>query len=381
MATTSAVSIKKHFAVLKDPRVRGRRRHRLLDIIVIGICGVIADCDTWQDIEIFAQERAAWFKRFLSLRFGIPAHDTLERVFDRIDPRAFSVCFCRWVQAISAALGRAHIAIDGKTLRRSFDAASGLGPLHVVSAWATQQHLSLGQLAVDGKSNEIKAIPRLLELLDLHGALVTLDAMGCQKEIAHKIVDAGGDYVLTVKDNQEHLLDDIQATVQKALDGELPDALVDQHTTTERGHGREEERSYVVVQCVDGIRDRAHWSKLKVVGMCYTESKRAGKASTETRYFIGSRRMNAKRYGQTLRHHWRIENCLHWQLDVTCGEDDSRIQNRHAAENFAMLRRGAVSLLKQNGSKRSLRGKRKKAALNIDFLEEILRGGSSLAKL
>lgn len=378
---TSAVSIKRHFAGLRDPRVRRRRRHRLLDIIVIAICGVIADCDDWQDIEVFGQERAAWFKRFLSLRNGIPSHDTFERVFDRIDPRVFSVCLCRWIQAISEALGLAQIAIDGKTLRRSFDRSTELGPLHLVSAWATQQHLSLGQMAVDGKSNEITAIPRLLELLDLHGALVTIDAMGCQKEIAKKIVDGGGDYVMTVKENQEHLLDDIQTTVQKALDGELPDAIVNEHTTRERGHGREEERTYVVVQCVDGIRARRHWSKLKVVGMCSSERTSAGKTSTETRYFIGSRRMSAKRYGQALRHHWRIENCLHWQLDVTCGEDDSRICSRNAADNFAALRRGAISLLKQNCCKRSLRGKRKKAALNSNFLEEILHGSRALAKL
>jgi predicted transposase YbfD/YdcC len=374
MATTSAVSIKEHFTRLKDPRVRRRRRHRLLDIIVIAICGVIADCDNWQDIEVFAEKRASWFKRFLSLRSGIPSHDTFERVFDRIDPRVFAACFCSWVQAISAALGLAQIAIDGKTLRRSFDRSAALGPLHVVSAWATQQQLTLGQVAVDGKSNEITAIPQLLDLLDLHGALVTLDAMGCQKEIARKIVDRGGDYVLTVKGNQEHLLEDIQATIEKALDGELPAKLVEQHATSEDGHGRHEERSYVVVHHVEGIRDQVQWPKLKVVGMCSSERTCDGKTSTETRYFIGSRLMSAKRYGNALRNHWGIENSLHWQLDVTCAEDDSRVQKRNGAENFAMLRRGAVSLLKQNCSKRSIRGKRKMAALDPDFLEEILRG-------
>jgi predicted transposase YbfD/YdcC len=381
MATTNAVSIRKHFAALRDPRMRRRRRHRLLDIIFIAICGVIGDCDSWQDIAVFADKRAAWFRRFLGLRHGIPSHDTFERVFDRINPRVFATCFCSWVQAVSEALGTPHIAIDGKTLRRSFDQPSRLGPLHLVSAWATKQNLALGQVAVDGKSNEITAIPRLLQLLDLKGALVTLDAMGCQKDIAQKIVAAGGDYVLTVKENQERLLDDIQTTVQQALDGELPAAVVQEHSTSERGHGRQEERSYLVIDHVKGIRDRAQWAKLKVVGMCCSERTVNGKTSTEVRYFIGSRPRGAKYYGRALRDHWRIENSLHWQLDVTCSEDDSRIQKRNGAQNFALLRRVAVSLLKQNPSKRSIRGKRKMAALDTDFLEEILRGRRDLAKV
>jgi predicted transposase YbfD/YdcC len=374
MARLSKVAIRNHFVSLKDPRVRGRTQHRFLDIMVIAICGVIADCDSWREIELFAQQRAAWFKRFLSLRHGIPSHDTLERVFDRIDPRAFSLCFVRWVKALSECLPIAQIAIDGKTVRRSFNDTSGLGPLHLVSAWATQQHLTLGQVAVDGKSNEITAIPQLLELLDLKGALVTLDAMGCQKDIADKIVAGGGDYVLTVKDNQERLHQDIQATIERALDGGLPAASVSQHESRDRGHGREELRSYVVVSCLDHIRDQALWSKLRVVGMCYSERTAKGKTSAETRYFIGSRAMSAQRYGQTLRNHWSIENSLHWQLDVSFGEDDSRVQKRHAAANLSQMRRGAISLLKQNCSKLSLRGKRKKASLNTDFLVEILRG-------
>jgi predicted transposase YbfD/YdcC len=381
MAGLSKVAIKNHFVSLKDPRVRRRTQHRFIDIIVIGICGVIAECDNWREIELFAQQRAAWFKRFLSLRNGIPSHDTLERVFDRIDPRAFSCCFVQWVKAIGECLPVGHIAIDGKTVRRSFDHASGLGPLHLVSAWATQQHLTLGQVAVDGKSNEITAIPQLLALLDLKGALVTLDAMGCQKDIAAQIVAGGGDYVLTVKENQERLLEDIQATVEQALDGDLPLQSVSEHMSRQRGHGREEMRSYVVVSCLDSIRDRALWSKLKVVGMCYSERTLKGKTSAETRYFIGSRPRSARWYGQALRNHWGIENSLHWQLDVTFNEDDSRVQKRHGAANLAQLRRGAVSLLKQNCSKLSLRQKRKKAALTPDFLEEILRGHQQLEKL
>jgi predicted transposase YbfD/YdcC len=381
MAAIPVLSIRKHFASLRDPRVRRRRHHRLLDIIVIALCGVIADCDTWQDIELFAKKRSAWFRRFLGLPRGIPSHDTLERVFDRLNPQVFAACLCSWVQAVSEALGAPHIAIDGKTLRRSFDSSSGLGPLHLVGAWATKQSLALGQVAVENQSNEITAIPRLLEVLDLRGALVTLDAMGCQKAIAQKIIAAGGDYLMTVKNNQERLYDDIEATVHKALEGDLPAALVEEHTTAESSHGRQEERSYVVVHDLSGIRDRGQWPKLKVVGMCFSERTVNGYTSIETRYFIGSRTRGARYYGRMLRDHWRIENSLHWQLDVTCSEDDSRIQRRNGAQNFAALRRVAISLLKQNPSKLSLRRKRKSAAFDTAFLEEILRGRRELEQL
>lgn len=376
MAQSSPVAIKKHFRRLRDPRLR--RRHLLVDIIVIAICAVVSECDGWEDIGLFAKKRAGWFKRFLALPHGVPSHDTFRRVFNRLDPAAFGACFQSWIRTLSDVVGLAHVAIDGKTLRRSFDRSSDLGPLHLVSAWATQQHLTLGQVAVDGDSNEITAIPRLLALLDLHGALVTLDAMGCQKEIAAQIVANGGDYMLTVKDNQGHLLKDIQTTVERALDDQLPAASVSRHTTQERGHGRTERRSYVVVHNIDGIHDRDSWPKLKSVGMCYSERTLNGTTSSETRYFISSRRMSALRCGTALRHHWRIENCLHWQLDMNFDEDASRIRNRNAAENIAWLRRMAISLLKQNPAKMSLRQKRKAAAFDLAFLEEIARGPAKL---
>lgn len=379
MVVSSPASIKRHFGKLKDPRIRRRLRHELLDIIVIAICAVIADCDTWEDIGLFARKRQDWLGRFLTLPNGVPSADTFCRVFSRLAPEAFGACFQSWVRAVSTAVGLPHIAIDGKSLRRSADRAAGLGPLHLVSAWATQQHLTLGQVAVDSKSNEITAIPQLLALLDLQGALVTIDAMGCQKEIAAQIVAGGGDYVLTVKANQEHLLEDIQATVERALDGHLPTTQVEQYTTVERGHGRQEERSYVVIQNVEGIRDRPLWRQLTTVGMCCSERTVHGKTSTEVRYFIGSRRLSAKRYGQVLRNHWGIENNLHWQLDMTFDEDSSRICERNAAHHFAWLRRIALSLLKQNASKMSIRGKRKAAAMDLAFLEEIACGSVKLA--
>src|SRR5438105_1270018 len=241
-AITHVGSIKRHFGKLRDPRVKGRTRHLLVDIIVIAICGVIANCDDWPDIELFAQKREAWFRRFLKLPYGIPSHDTFERVFGQINPRVFERCCLEWLRAAAELVGVSHIAIDGKTLCGSANAK--LRPLHLVSAWAVQANLTLGQVAVDGKSNEITAIPKLLELLDLKGALVTIDAIGCQKTIARKIVDGGGDYVLTVKGNRAALLEDIQATVEQALEGNLPKGTVGQYITTEEAHGRKEERSY-----------------------------------------------------------------------------------------------------------------------------------------
>jgi predicted transposase YbfD/YdcC len=374
-ATQRLPAIQRYFRGLPEPRVQGRSKHLLVDIVVIAICAVIADCDDWSDIAQFGQQREAWFRRFLKLPYGIPSHDTFERVFAALDRRAFQRCCVQWFAAVGECLGLGHIAIDGKTLRGSGNAA--LGPLHVVSAWATEAHLTLGQVAVDKKSNEITAIPKLLELLDLHGALVTIDAMGCQKEIARQIVERGGDYLLTVKGNHAHLLEDIQATVAKGLDGELHPGVTRQFTTREEGHGRQEVRTYVVIEDVTGLRDRPSWAKVKVVGMCYRERTVDGRTATEVQYFMGSRRMSARRHAQALRAHWGVENNLHWQLDVSFGEDRSRLQGRQAAENFGVLRKTALSLLKRHPAKKSIARKRKAAALNTAFLEEILVGANN----
>jgi predicted transposase YbfD/YdcC len=370
------LSIRKHFTKLKDPRRRHRRLHRLQDIIVIALCAVIAGAQDWQEIETFGRKRRDWLKRFLPLANGIPSHDTFERVFDRLDPQAFQACFREWVQAIQEALSIKHVAIDGKTLRSSGSAK--LGPLHLVSAWATAQSLSLGQVAVDAKSNEITAIPALLELLDVQGALVTIDAMGCQKTIAQKILDRGADYILTVKDNQEHLLQDIQQALGQAFDKNFAGLEHDVYTTRERGHGREEYRSYTVLHHTDALRQRAEWAGLTTIGMCLSERTVQGKTTSEVRYFIGSRKAGAKVYGKALRNHWRIENSLHWQLDVNFAEDLNRVTKRNAAENLALLRRLSLSLLQAHPAKLSIAKKRFAAALDPDFLEEILRADGIL---
>jgi predicted transposase YbfD/YdcC len=376
----SDLSFTRFFRRLRDPRRNHLKRHLLLDLIAIAICAVVAGAKDWQQVVTFAQQRQVWLKTFLALPNGLPSHDTFERVFDRLDPQAFQVCFQRWVEALAGTLGLKHIAIDGKTLRHSGNTVKGWRSLHLVSAWATQCHLSLGQVAVEEKSNEITAIPLLLEMLDLHGALVTIDAMGCQKEIAKKIIEGQGDYILAVKDNQPRLLEDITACLEKALDSNYQLAGCDTHTTTDKKHGRRERRSYVVVHNPEGIRDQELWRGLQVVGLCLCERTIHGETSEEVHYFIGSRLMNARAYGAALRGHWGIENNLHWQLDVTFGEDGNRVQKRHGAANLALVRRLALSLLKRHPGKGSMACKQLAAALNPEFLEEILLGGSNLEK-
>lgn len=376
--TSPDLSIRKHFRGLKDPRRAHRRLHPLQDILVIALCAVVAGAQDWQDIETFGRKRRDWLARFLELPHGVPCHDTFERVFDRLDPRAFQAGFQGWVRAVQEALGIRHVAIDGKTLRGSGTAK--LGPLHLVSAWATAPGLSLGQVAVDSKSNEITAIPALLELLDVNGAFVTIDAMGCQKAIAEKVVGRGGDYILTVKDNQGHLLEDVERAVAGAFDTDFAGLEHDTYETRERAHGRDEYRSYTVLHSTAGLRHAADWAGLTTIGMCYSERTVGGVTSEEARYFIGSRKASARTYGRALRDHWRIENSLHWQLDVTFGEDGNRVTKRNAAENLALLRRLTLSLLQAHPARLSIAKKRFAAALDPAFLEEVLRGDGILEK-
>jgi predicted transposase YbfD/YdcC len=365
------LSVHRHFANLRDPRRRHGQRHRLLDIIAIALCAVIAGSDTWQEVETFARRRRDWLARFLDLEGGVPSHDTFERVFDRLDPLALQRCLLSWLGAICDALKIGHIAIDGKTARRSGSPTRGIKALHLVSAWAAEHSLTLGQVATQDKSNEITAIPRLLDLLDLGGALVTIDAMGCQKAIAAKIVDAGGDYVLTVKDNQGRLCDDILECICASMDDARAKRDV-YESEEEEGHGRIERRWVTVITDPEGIRDKGLWRGLKVVGSYYLERTAGGKTSEEMRLFIGSRGMSAEQYGRAIRGHWQIENGQHWSLDVSFREDDSRIRKRNGGINFAMLRKVALSLLKRHPSKDSINRKRYAAALDTSFLEEIL---------
>jgi predicted transposase YbfD/YdcC len=334
------------------------------------ICAVIADADGWEDIESYGRAKLEFLKGFLALPNGIPSHDTIERVFQRLKPAEFERCFRSWTQALAEELGLKHVAIDGKTLRRSFDNAAGKSALHLVSAWSVENHLTLGQQAVDGKSNEIRAIPELLRLLELNGAVVTIDAMGCQKEIADQIIEAGGEYILAVKENQPHLHQDI-------LDHfihihENGDAKCRHYRTTEKGHGRVEQRDYYLTPAPDTLRNREAWRGLKSIGQVVRQVERDGKMTGELCLYISSLDAKAGRFGKAVRGHWGIENSCHWVLDVTFDEDRSRIRKGHGPENFAMLRRLAIAMIKRLPVKTSIRRHRKKAAWDDSHLLTIL---------
>jgi predicted transposase YbfD/YdcC len=374
------ITIKHHFRKLKDPRIDRHKIHLLPNIIVIALCAVLSGAKDWQQIETFGIKRFDWLSRFLTQFTDVPSHDTFERVFDRIDPHAFHQCFQSWVAALAEKLSIKHIAIDGKTLRGS--GSSKLGPLHLVSAWATEQHLSLGQVATAEKSNEITAIPELLDLLELHGAIVTIDAMGCQKAIASKIIEREGHYALTVKDNQPTLLAEIKAKVLQAVETDFQNVQYDQHTTEERGHGRTEKRHFTILIDPVGLPQQAEWENLRVIGLCARE-RQVGKeaATTEVSYFIGSKVMSAKSYAKVLRNHWGIENNLHWQLDVSFGEDHNRVSKRNGAENLALLRKLALMMLKRHPGKKSLAVKQFQAALDPQFLEEVLLANANADKI
>lgn len=375
-----SLEIKKHFRGLKDPRRRHGRLHRLLDIVVIAVCAVTGGADNWEEIAAFGRRHESWFRRYLSLYGGIPAHDTFARVFARLDAKVFQRCLRDWLLAFGNILACKHIAIDGKTLCGSRRETNGLGPLHLVSAWASANHLILGQVAVEGKSNEITAIPKLLELLTVHGAVVTIDAMGCQKEIAAKIRERRCHYVLAVKENQPNLLHDIQDFFERAHDKDFAGIAHDCYETTSSGHGRHEKRSCEVIYDLSGIRNKDAWADLRAIGMCITERTVNGETTGDVRYFIGSQKKSARYYGITFRKHWGIENNLHWQMDVSFGEDANRTAERTAAENLTLVRRAAQTLVKRHPQKGGIKYKRRQAGWDLDFLEEILLGAANLEK-
>jgi predicted transposase YbfD/YdcC len=371
---SSSLSLVHHFAKLTDPRLRRRRRHQLLDIIALTICGVICGCKSWGEIAVYGRKKSDWLQTFLELPNGIPSKDTLRRVFARLQPAAFQSCFRGWMETLAATLGIKQIAIDGKTLRRSHNRGSGQAALHLVSAWATANHITLGQVAVSDKSNEITAIPQLLELLDLSGAIVTIDAMGCQKEIARQIREGGGHYVLAVKNNQERLMADVQACFAAELEKADNDSNYTYHKTLERSHGRIESRQYFTIDKPSGIRDEALWKDLRTINMVVSERQVVGEAATsEIRYYIGSKAGKATEYARYIRGHWGIENSLHWVLDMVFDEDQSRVRKDHGQENLALLRRLAVSILKNTEScEGSIRSKQFQAMLDDKVLEGML---------
>lgn len=362
------------FEDLTDPRIERTRVHDLFELVVVALCGTIAGADTWADIERFGNDRLTWLRTFLKLEGGVPSHDTFGRVFALLDPAELVACIQQWLEELGREIGK-HVAIDGKTLRGSGDKAACRNPLHLVSAWASETRLTLGQVAVDSKSNEITAIPLLLELLDLKGATVTIDAMGCQKEIAAKIVAGGGDYVLALKGNQEKLHQAVDAAFTTALEAHVRPPGVCRHVTTETNRGRQERREYTVLPAPRSLPGVADWKGLATFVMVLRITRIDGREKGEVSYFLSSLPPKVKALAKFIRQHWSIESQLHWVLDVTFSEDASRIRKQHAPQTSAMLRRLAVSILSADTSiKDNIRGKRYRACLNTNTLERILLG-------
>jgi len=368
------LSLTHHFADLADPRLDRTRAHDLLDIVVVAVCAILGGADSWVAVEVFGNAKLPWFKRFLVLRHGVPSHDTFGRVFRLLDPEQFRRCFLSWIEALTSLPDLEHVAIDGKTLRGSFDRHAGQAALHLVSAWANELRLTLGQVAVGGASNEITAIPKLLGLLELSGALVSIDAIGCQKEIARQVRTAGADYLLAVKGNQGHLCGDVAAAFTGVIERTPLTPSPTYHCTDKAAHGRREVRQCYVTDDLIGIRDRALWADLNTLGMVIDERTVGGDTTQEARYFISSRALTAAEMLAAVRGHWEIENCLHWSLDVTFGEDACRVRKDHAPENLALLRRMTLSLLKRAKVKMSLSMRRAKAGWDEGFMEEALFG-------
>lgn len=370
----SVASLQEHFSELTDPR-RREVTHPLINVVVIAVCAVICGADDFVAIAKWGRTKRDWLGKFLDLSAGIPSHDRFNAILAALKPAEFEKCLLSWVTALHEVTGGQIVPIDGKTLRRSFDAASGKSAIHMVSAWAAANHVSLGQVVTDAKSNEITAIPQLLELLEISGSLVTIDAMGCQTEIARNIVAHEADYCLAVKGNQPTLHQGIRDFFEEHLADDFARTKVRRHETTERGHGREEDRTYVLCPVPDDLPDRARWAGLKAIGLAIGQTLRGGKESLDVRYYILSRYVAAKRFAEAVRTHWAIENRLHWQLDVTFQEDQCRIRKGHADANFSSLRRTALSLLKNETTANvGIKNKRLTAGWDETYLEKVLLG-------
>jgi predicted transposase YbfD/YdcC len=374
MSDELSAQIKRHFAGLTDPR-RRKVTYPLINVVTIALCAVIAGADDFVTIASWGRQKRAWLAKILDLSSGIPSHDRFNAIFKAIKPDEFERCLLSWITSLHEVTAGQLVAIDGKTLRQSFDKADAKSAIHMVSAWATANHISLGQVVVDQKSNEITAIPKLLELLDVSGCLVSIDAMGCQVEIASKIIEAKADYVLAVKANQPTLYEGIVEFFLEHMEDDFERVKMSRHETKEEGHGRSEHRTYYVCDVPDDLPDRARWKGLKRIGVAISDTVRGGKPCDDVRYYILSKRLNARSFGAAVRGHWSIENSCHWQLDMSFGEDRSRIRKGHADANFAVVRRMALSLLKNEKSQRvGVKTKRLTAGWNDDYLGQVLFG-------
>ena len=381
VAHDDAVSILEYFDDLEDPRSSINRQHLLGDLIVICVCGVLAGADGPKAIGVWARAHAEWLKKYLELPHDIPSHDTIGRLLAALRPVAFQACFEQWIASLRQRLdsGIADgditsevIAIDGKALRRSHNRKKSLGPLFLVSAWSVQRGISLGQLATEEKSNEITAIPELLDQIELNNATVTIDAAGCQKNIAAKIINQGGDYLLALKGNQGTLYRAAIDYVIEQMENDFTTTTVERYVETTKGHGREDTVEYFHLPVPKTLPGASLWKKLRTIGVAVRTSLQDGKETTDIRFFISSLSLGVRRFAVACRGHWGIENSLHWCLDVTFRENDSRVRDRFAADNLAWLKCFAISLLKQQTDKESIAMRRRMAGWNVDYLMQVL---------
>ena len=373
MVKSISASIVDHFVELEDPRMGRNRRHKLIDIVVLTVCAVISGCDTWEDIQDYGDFKLEWLKRFLELPHGIPSHDTIRRLFIRLDPASLQRCFFSWVEAVREQTDGDVVAIDGKTLRRSGDRASSKMPIHMVSAWAAGNGMVLGQVKTSEHSNEITAFPALLDLLKVKGCIVTIDAEGCQTEVAKKIREKKADYVLAVKGNQPTLLEQITDFFDAVTDEDIAEPWLEKYHDVDKGHGRVEIRECYHSDEIAALPRVKEFRGAKSIAMVRGTRIIGEKRTSQVRYFISSLEMDAERVAHAVRTHWSVENGLHWTLDMSFREDDSRMREGYSAENFAMMRRMALSIMKRDThSKRSLRARRRFCTYYDSYLERLL---------
>ena len=362
-----------HLRVIPDPRLERKCKHKLIDTIAIAISAILCGADDWNGIESFGEAKKAWFETFLELPYGIPSHDTFRRVFSMLSPKAFQDCFTHWVRDV-AGLIEGVIAIDGKTVRRSHDRQLGKKAIHIVSAWSVENRLVLGQVKTDEKSNEITAIPELLKVLFFKGCIVTIDAMGCQKTIAKQIIEGGGDYLLALKGNQSTLAEQVEEVFAGADKVGYTGYDVDFFETIERNRDRFEIRRHWTLEIAKTKIDAKPWDGLNIIAMIESQRTTKNDTSIEYRYYISSIENNAERLAQAVRVHWGVENSLHWQLDVSFREDESRIRHAHSAENFVIMRHMALNLLKNDKTvKLGVKNKRLRAGWDENYLANLLR--------
>ena len=372
---TQPKSLAFHLSALNDPRREHLREHSLIDILLISVCAMLCGAEGFVDFEQFGNAKLEFLRGFLALPNGVPSHDTFARVFAMLDPERFAECFQRWTESLRRAVGAEVVAIDGKSLRRSMDRGKGKSPIHMVSAWAQENRLVLGQIKVDEKSNEVTAIPELLRTLALAGCIVTIDAMGTQTKIASEIIEAKADYVLALKGNQSTLHEEVKTFLEDAEAEGFPDIAHGFLKTEEKAHGRVEARCYWICGEVEWLSHHGRWAGLRSIGMVESTRTVAGKTSVERRFYITSLEPDVASFARAVRGHWAIENTLHWSLDVSLNEDQNRVRTGHAAQNLARLRHITLNLLQRETKlKRGIKGKQRNAAWDLSYLLALLNG-------